>query len=337
MKTYIKKSAVVLFASVLSLSSLDGARDILNTSYDLSRELFPPINAAFAEHWKAETGETISVRQSHAGSSRQARSILEGLQADVVTFNQSSDVELLANGGLVASDWSERFPHNSSPYFSVHTIVVRKGNPKGISDFSDLTKPGVEIVQVNPKTGGNGRYAVLAYYLYALEKHGGDDDKAREFLKGVLANVVTFEQGGRGATVAFTVRRTGDVLVTFEGEAFNIVAQNPDRYEIVTPSTTVLSEFPIAVVESVAKRRGTEDLALAYLEFLYTSVAQEIIAQGYNRPRDEEVAARFSEVLQPTNAVEPTTVFGDWSAIGERFFANNALVDQLLAEIGRRR
>lgn len=332
----LRRLFVVL--SALGLAGAPVARaqtEILNASYDISRELFVAVNAAFEPAYRASRGEAVTVKQSHAGSSRQARSILEGLKADVVTFNQVTDVQLLAENKFVARDWAARYPHNSSPYFSVHSILVRKGNPKGIRDWADLAKPGVAIVQVNPKTGGNGRYAVLAYYAAALEANGGDEAGARAFLKKVLANVVVFESGGRTATSTFTEREIGDVLVTFEAETLSL-AKDP-RYEVVTPSVSILSEFPVAVVDKVAKKRGTAAAADAYLKFLYTPEGQEIIAKNFYRPRDPAVAARHAASLTPVKTLEVNSVFGGWEKAAGTFFENGALVDALLKEIAAER
>lgn len=331
----------LLLVSALSLLGLAAAplahaqTEILNASYDIARELFADVNKSFVPYWKEKTGENVTVKQSHAGSSRQALAIREGLQADVVTFNQVNDVQVLADAKLVAKDWATKFDYNSSPFYSVHSILVRKGNPKGIKDWSDLAKPGVSIVQVNPKTGGNGRYAVLAYYAYGLEANGGDHAKAREFLKKVLANVVVFESGGRSATTTFTDREIGDVLVNFESETLSLSASG--KFDAVTPSVSVLSEFPVAVVERVATRRNTAALAQGYLEYLYTPEAQEILAKNFYRPRNQDVAARYASTLQPVKALEVDAVFGGWPKATSDFFANGALVDTLLREIAAAR
>jgi sulfate/thiosulfate transport system substrate-binding protein len=309
--------------------------EILNASYDISRELFAEVNKSFVPHWKKSSGQDVVVKQSHAGSSKQALAIREGLRADVVTFNQVNDVQVLADAKLVPKDWASKYPYNSSPFYSVHSILVRKGNPRGIKDWADLTKPGVTIVQVNPKTGGNGRYAVLAYYAYGLEANGGDHAKARAFLKKVLANVVVFESGGRSATSTFTEREIGDVLVNFESETLTLSASG--KFDAITPSVSVLSEFPVAVVEKVAKKRGTEALAKGYLDYLYTPEAQDIIAKNFYRPRNPEVAARYTAQLQPVKTLEVENVFGGWTKATETFFANGALVDTLLKEIAAER
>jgi sulfate transport system substrate-binding protein len=327
----------LVLAFGLAAPASHAQKEILNASYDIGRELYADVNKAFVPYWKQKTSEDVVVKQSHAGSSSQARAIREGLQADVVTFNQVTDVDVLADAKLVAKDWPSKFPNNASPFYSVHTMLVRKGNPKNIKDWDDLARPGVAIVQVNPKTGGNGRYAVLAYYVYALDKFGGDAAKARAFLKSVLANVTVFETGGRGATVAFTDRGIGDVLVNFESEALALVARADSKYEIVSPKVSILSEFPVAVVDAVANRRGTAALARGYLEFLYTPEAQEVIARNFYRPRNAEVGKRHAARLAPVKALEVNGTLGGWHKVNAEFFANNALVDTLLREIAAER
>ena len=333
----MKRSLILGLSALLALSAtaVRAQQEILNASYDIGRELFVDVNAAFIPAYKASGGGDLVIKQSHAGSSRQARSILEGLKADVVTFNQVGDVQILADGKLVAKNWASAFANNSSPFYSVHSILVRKGNPKGIKDWADLAKPGVSIVQVNPKTGGNGRYAVLAYYGAGLEASGGNADKARALLKGILANVVVFESGGRAATSTFTEREIGDVLVTFESETSAFAASG--KFEVITPSVSVLSEFPVAVVEKVAKKKGTEALANGYLEYLYTPEAQDIIARNFYRPRNEEVAKRYASKFAPVKILEVNTTFGGWAKATTTFFDNGALVDTLLKEIAAAR
>lgn len=335
----MKRSLVLALSAFLAVSAtaVRAQQEILNASYDISRELFADVNKAFVPAYKASGGGDVVVKQSHAGSSRQARSILEGLKADVVTFNQVGDVQLLADNKLVAKDWSTKFANNSSPYYSVHSILVRKGNPKGIKDWADLAKPGVSIVQVNPKTGGNGRYAVLAYYVAGLQSSGGDAAKARALTKKILANVVVFESGGRTASSTFTEREIGDVLVSFEAETLALANTPNSAFDVVTPSVSVLAEFPVAVVEKVAKKRGTEAVSKAYLEFLYTPQGQEILAKNYYRPRNAEVAARYASKLTPVKTLEVADTFGGWDKATADFFANGALVDVLLKEIAAER
>lgn len=335
MKRSIVLGLIVLLAG--APPAVRAQQEILNASYDLSRELFAEINTAFVPVYKASGGGDLVIKQSHGGSSRQARSVLEGLKADVVTFNQVNDVQLLADYKFVAKDWATKFPHDSSPFYSVHSILVRKGNPKGIKDWADLAKPGVSIVQVNPKTGGNGRYAVLAYQAAGLQASGGDAAKARAFTKKILANVVVFEAGGRTATSTFTEREIGDALVTFEAETLALANAPGSAFEVITPSVSVLAEFPVAVVDKVAAKRGTAVAAKAYLDFLYTPQGQDIIARNYYRPRNAEVAARYMSKLTPVKVVEVGPFFGGWEKVTKDFFDNGALVDVLLKEIAAER
>ena len=304
--------------------------EILNVSYDIARELYATINPAFAEYWKAETGDDVVIKQSHAGSSKQARAILQGLKADLVTFNQVLDVQILADNGFVASDWQQALPNNASPYYSLPAFLVRKGNPKGIEDWDDLAADGVELVFPNPKTSGNGRYTYLAAYGYALDKFDGDDAKAREFVGDFIGNVAVFDTGGRGATTTFIERGIGDVLITFEAEVENIRAQyGEDDYERVVPSMSLLAEFPVAVVDKVAKQRGTEEVSKAYLEFLYTKQGQEIVASFNNRVHNEEVKAEYADKFPEVKLITVEDVFGGWEAANETHFADGGVLDQI--------
>ena len=251
-------------------------REMLNVSYDIARELYAALNPVFIENWAEENDETLTIEQSHAGSSKQARAILQGLQADLVTFNQVLDVQILAENGFVDEDWQQDLPNNASPYYSLPAFLVRGGNPKGIEDWDDLAREDVSIVFPNPKTSGNARYTYLAAYAYALDKFEGDDAAAQEFVGKVLDNVAVFDTGGRGATTSFVERGIGDVLITFEAEVENIRAAEPEgEYERVVPEVSLLAEFPVAVVRKVAEERGTTDVAEAYLDFLSTE-AQEL-------------------------------------------------------------
>jgi sulfate transport system substrate-binding protein len=328
-----------LVAGTAALAGVVGARPvraaepttILNVSYDIGRELFADINKAFvAAHAKA-TGSTVTVNQSHAGSSRQARAILEGLEADVVTFNQVSDVQILVDRGrLVAADWRQRLPNGSSPYHSLPLMIVRKGNPKGIKDWGDLERPDVAVVMVNPKTGGNGRYAYLAAWTWAAATRGGEP-AARAFLRAVLGNVAVFDSGGRAATTSFVERGIGDVLLTFEAETVAIRREyGADRIEPVIPSQSVLAEFPVAVVDKVVDRRGSRALAEAYLRFLWTPEAQEIIARAGNRPSDAATAARFADSYPPVRLVRVEEALGGWPEVMERHFRSDGVMDELL-------
>lgn len=309
------------------------SREILNVSYDISRELFQEINPAFAAEWKARTGQEIAIKQSHGGSSRQARAILEGLAADVVTFNQVVDVQILnEKGGLVPADWQTRFAHNASPYYSLPAFLVRKGNPKKVRNWDDLVRDDVKSVFPNPKTSGNARYTYLAAYAYALEANGKDDAKARAFVKKFLANVPVFDTGGRGATTTFVEREIGDVLITFEAEVNAITKEyGADRFEIVVPPVSILAEFPVAVVEKVAEKRGTTDLAKAYLDFLYAKSGQEILARFAYRVRDAEVAARHAARFPQVRLLTVEAVFGGWDQAMKSHFGEGGSLSQVFA------
>lgn len=306
--------------------------EILNVSYDIARELYATINPAFAEYWQGETGQEVTIKQSHAGSSKQARAIMQGLKADLVTFNQVLDVQVLADNGFVAEDWQQALPNNASPYYSLPAFLVREGNPKGIKDWDDLTREDVQIVFPNPKTSGNARYTYLAAYAYALEAFGGDDAKAREFVGKILNNVAVFDTGGRGATTTFVERGIGDVLITFEAEVENIRAQyGEDEYSRVVPSMSLLAEFPVAVVDKVAQSRGTEEVSKGYLEFLYTKEGQEIIASFNNRVHNPEVKAEYADKFPDVKLVTVEDVFGGWGAANETHFADGGVLDQIQA------
>lgn len=306
--------------------------EILNVSYDIARELYAQINPVFIEQWDAETGNELTVNQSHAGSSKQARAILQGLQADLVTFNQVTDVQVLADAGFVSENWREEFPNDASPYYSLPAFMVRGGNPKGIKDWDDLIRDDVQIVFPNPKTSGNGRYTYLAAYAYALKQNGGDDAAAQAFVDKLLANVAVFDTGGRGATTTFVERGIGDVLITFEAEVENIrKAEAEGAYDRVVPSLSVLAEFPVAVVDRVAQKRGTEEVAKSYLDFLYGRQGQEILASFNNRVHDPEVVAAHAADFPDVELVKVEDVFGGWDQAMETHFASGGVLDALLA------
>lgn len=304
---------------------------ILNVSYDVSRELFADLNPVFEKEWKAKTGKTVTVEQSHGGSSKQARAVLEGLQADVVTFNQVPDVQVLHDkGDLVAADWESRFPDNASPFHSLPVFLVRKGNPKNIHDWSDLVKPGVQVIFPNPKTSGNGRYTYLAATAYALDKFKGDQTKANEFAKALLANVPVFDTGGRAATTTFTNREIGDVLITFEAEAYGVAQEHAkDGYEVVTPPVSLLAEFPVAVVDKVADKRGSRPIATAYLDFLYTPDAQAIIARHFYRIKDGAIAAKAGQKFPDVKLISVDQAFGGWEKVNANYLKSGGFLDQV--------
>ncbi|MDX2287434.1 MAG: sulfate ABC transporter substrate-binding protein [Hyphomicrobiaceae bacterium] len=300
---------------------------ILNASYDVSRELYKEINPAFAAAWKAKGGE-VTVNQSHGGSTKQALAVANGLEADVVTFNQPTDLDFLAEKGLVAADWKTKFPNDAAPYTTTSIFLVRKGNPKGIKDWDDLVKPGTSVVIPNPKTSGNGRYTYLAAWGYALDKTKSPE-KARTFVASLFANVPVFDGGGRGATTTFTQRAVGDVLVTFENEVGLVKAEFGNDFDVVYPSLSIEAAPPVAIVTSVTEKRKSGEIAKAYLDFLFTREAQKIIAKHNFRPRDAEAlkasAAQFPEIK--TFKVEDT--LGNWSTLQKEHFADGGIYDQI--------
>ncbi len=323
--------AVVLSLAAAATASAADKVELLNVSYDVSRELFTQINPAFQASWRTQTGQNIAIRQSHGGSSAQARSVAEGLQADVVTFNQATDIAFLAKSGLVAADWAKRLPDNASPYYSFPVFLVRADNPKRIKDWDDLVKPGVQLIFPNPKTSGNGRYTYLAAYAYARGHNGADEKKARAFLGALLANVPVFDTGGRGAATTFVERRIGDVLITFESEVHAIQQQYASaQLRAVYPSSSIRADFPVAVVDKVVDRRGTRDVATAYLKFLYGETGQEILAKNFNRVRNQAVLRRYRAQF-PDIRLASIEELGGWDYVSQTHFAEGGVLDQLLA------
>src|SRR5215467_5495167 len=272
-----------------------GTVTLLNVSYDPTRELYQDYNTAFAKYWKAKSGNDVKVQQSHGGSSKQARAVIDGLEADVVTLALAYDIDAIAqNAKLLPANWQSRLPNNSSPYTSTIIFLVRKGNPKGIKDWDDLAKPGVSVITPNPKTSGGARWNYLGAWGYALKKSGGDESKAKDFVAKLYANVPVLDSGARGSTTTFVERGIGDVLIAWENEAQMALKQfGPDKFALVVPSVSVLAEPPVAVVDKVAQRHGTTEVATAYLEYLYTPEGQEIVAHNFYRPRDPAVAAKY--------------------------------------------
>ncbi|MCH7423741.1 thiosulfate ABC transporter substrate-binding protein CysP [Shewanella xiamenensis] len=330
------KFTKALLGTLLLGASLNAAaadQTLLNSSYDISRELFSAYNPVFAKHWQEKTGKTVEIKQSHAGSSAQARSILQGLPADVVTFNQVTDVQILHDRGkLIPENWQQLLPNASSPYYSTIAFLVRKGNPKQISDWNDLAKDDVKLVFPNPKTSGNARYTYLAALGYAQKNYGKDNQASLdEFLKKFLGNVAVFDTGGRGATTSFVERGIGDVLITFESEVNNIRQQyGADDYQVVVPKTSILAEFPVAVVEKNAKRNGTQELATEYLNYLYSEESQRLLA-GFNyRVHNEKVVAEFTKQFPAVELMTVEQIIGNWDNAMKTQFANGAKLDQLL-------
>ncbi len=303
---------------------------LLNVSYDVSRELYKDVNAAFAEHWLKQTGDRVTIQQSHDGSSKQAAAVIAGLEADVVTMNQQTDVDKLASKGLVRKDWRNRFPDNSAPYTSTTVFLVRKGNPKNIKDWNDLIKPDNVVILSNPKTSGNARYSYLAAWGYALRTLGSEE-KAREFVTQLFRNVPVLSTGGRAATNTFIQNNTGDVLLTFENEA-SLIANDvgADKFDVVIPSTSIEADHPVAVIESVANKKGTEKLAEAYLGFLWTDEGQEIIAKHHYRPRNLEILARHADEFAKVKLFSINDIIPEgWAAAQRIHFADGGLFDQI--------
>ncbi len=318
----------VLFAPGLAQAA---DKTLLNVSYDVSREFYKDFNAVFAVHWKASTGEAITLNQSHGGSSRQARSVADGLEADVITMNQANDIDVLfERGKLIPQDWAKRLPFNSAPTTSVSVILVRKGNPKAIRDWSDLGKPGVSVIIPNPKTSGNGRYTYLAAWGAAVQ-NGVSPAAAKALVTRIFANVPVLDGGGRGATTTFAQRNLGDALVTFESEVPLIVKEFGAGFEVVYPSRTILAENPVSVVDKVVDRRGTRKAAEAYLQYLYTDAGQEIAARHNLRPRSAKLLARYAKAFPAVQTFTVDAVFGGWALAQKEHFNDGGLYDQVIA------
>ncbi len=325
-------AGALLFASLLSQTAIADV-SLLNVSYDPTRELYQEFNAAFAKHWQAQTGETVSVKQSHGGSGKQARSVIDGLEADVVTLALSNDIdELHQNGALVPANWQSRLPHNSTPYTSTIVLLVRKGNPKAIRDWNDLARPGVEVIAPNPKTGGGARWNYLAAWGYALQQPGGNDASARALVQKIYRNVKVLDSGARGSLVTFSQRGIGDVLISWENEAFLASKElGPDKFDIVVPSVSILAEPPVSVVDKVVDKRGTRKVAEAYLRYLYSPLGQELAAQNYYRPRDAKVAAKYAAQFSKVKLFTIDRVFGGWARAQKTHFDDGAIFDQIIS------
>lgn len=304
---------------------------LLNVSYDPTRELYQDVNKAFAEHWKKTTGEDVTINQSHGGSGKQARAVIDGLDADVVTLALAYDIDAIADkGNLLPKDWQKRLPNNSTPYTSTIVFLVRKGNPKGIKDWNDLVKPGISVITPNPKTSGGARWNYLAAWAYALKQDGGTEATAKEFVSRLIKNVPVLDSGARGATTTFVQRGIGDVLIAWENEAILAVKElGQGQVEIVTPSLSILAEPPVAIVDRVASRHGTQKVAEAYLKFLYTPEGQELAAKHYYRPRSAEVAAKHTGQFTQLKLVTVDGVFGGWQKAQKAHFADGGSFDQI--------
>lgn len=306
------------------------AIELLNVSYDPTRELYEAYNKEFAAHWKEETGQTVTIKQSHGGSGSQARSVIDGLEADVVTLALAYDIDAIVEEGLVSEDWQQDFEQNSTPYTSTMVFLVRKGNPKGIKDWDDLIKKDVSVITPNPKTSGGARWNYLAAYGYALKQNNNDEEKAKQFVKKLFANVEVLDSGARGSTTTFVEKGIGDVLIAWENEALlSLKELGEDEFEIVAPSISILAEPPVAIVDEVVDRKGTREVAEAYLEYLYSEKGQEIAAQNYYRPRNEKVAENYASQFPKVELFTIDEVFGGWDKAQEIHFSDGGVFDSI--------
>jgi sulfate transport system substrate-binding protein len=328
MKSFVRVAAVMAFA--VAVQTVAWAQTLLNVSYDPTRELYVAINAAFNKQWQSKTGKTVQIRQSHGGSGAQARAVSDGLEADVVTLALGYDIDAVQKAGLINdAAWQKRLPQNSSPYTSTIVFLVRKGNPKGIKDWSDLVKPGIGVITPNPKTSGGARWNYLAAWEYGKRHGGGTDAKAREFVAQLFKNVPVLDSGARGATTTFVQRGIGDVLLAWENEAYLAVAEGKGQVEIVVPSISILAEPPVAVVDTVVDKKGTRAVAEAYLQFLYSPEGQEIAARNHYRPRDSKIAAKYAGTFAQVTLFTIDEAFGGWQNAQKAHFADGGTFDQI--------
>ena len=324
----------ILAVALLALPSMYASAAevaLLNVSYDPTRELYQDVNTAFAKFWKEKSGDTVTIKQSHGGSGKQARAVIDGLSADVVTLGLAYDIDIIAEKAkLLPADWQKQFPNNSAPYTSTIVFVVRKGNPKGVKDWDDLVKPGIQVITANPKTSGGARWNYLAAWGYAVKVQNADDAKAQAFVAALYKNVPVLDSGARGATTTFTERGIGDVLITWENEAYLALKEfGKDKVEIVNPSVSILAEPPVAIVEKVAKKKGTLAVAKAYLDFLYTEEGQEIAAHNYYRPRLESVASKHLDQFPKITLFTIDEVFGGWQKAQKTHFNDAGIFDKI--------
>jgi sulfate/thiosulfate-binding protein len=325
--THIISTLLVVAATALAPAK---SLELLNVSYDPTRELYVDFNKAFAAHWKAQTGDEVAIKQSHGGSGKQARGVIDGLQADVVTLALAADIDALyANAKLIPQDWQKRLPENSTPYTSTIVFLVRKGNPKGIKDWDDLIKPGVSVITPNPKTSGGARWNYLAAWAYAKHKQG-NDDAGKAYVTALYKNVPVLDSGARGSTTTFVQRGIGDVAISWENEAFLVLKEfGADKYEIVVPSLSILAEPPVSIVDKVVKKKGTEAVAKAYLEYLYSDEGQDIAGRNYYRPRNQKIAEKYANVFPKLELVTIDAEFGGWTKAQKTHFADGGVFDQI--------
>ena len=333
-RNFIKFPLAVATAGVLSLSAVPALAqqvNLLNVSYDPTRELYVDYNAAFAKHWKAKSGQNVAIKQSHGGSGKQARSIIDGIDADVATLALGGDIDaLVTNGGLLKADWQKRLPHNSAPYTSTIVFLVKKGNPKGLKDWDDLVKPGVQVITPNPKTSGGARWNYLAAWEFAKRKNGGSDAKAKEFVANLFKNVPVLDTGARGSTITFVQRGVGDVLLAWENEAFLALKEfGPDKFEIVAPSLSILAEPSVAVVDKVVDRKGTRAVAEEYLKHLYSDEGQDIAGRNFYRPTSEKAKAKYDKQFAKISLFTIDQAFGGWAKADKAHFADGGSFDQI--------
>ncbi|SHN40644.1 sulfate transport system substrate-binding protein [Duganella sacchari] len=327
-------SKKIIAAAVLAVSAVAPALaaeiSLLNVSYDPTRELYQDVNVAFAKEWKTKTGDTVKIKQSHGGSGKQGRAVIDGLEADVVSLALAYDIDAIAEHKLLSPDWQKKLPHNSTPYTSTIVFLVRKGNPKSIKDWNDLVKPGVSVITPNPKTSGGARWNHLAAYGYALRQPGGSEASAKDFLSKLYKNVPVLDSGARGATTTFVERGIGDVLIAWENEALLAIKElGPTKFDIVAPSVSILAEPPVAVVDKVVDKRGTRKVSEAYLNFLYTDEAQDIIAKNYYRPATEKASKKYAAQFPNVKLFTLAQVAGDWTKAQKTHFADGGLFDQI--------
>ena len=328
----LSKLKIGVLAALVSVTSFGvAAKDFLNVSYDPTRELYEDVNKQFGAYWKQRTGQDINFKQSHGGSGKQARSVIDGLGADVVTLALAADIDVIAEKAkLLPTNWQKKLPNNSTPYTSTIVFLVRKGNPQGIIDWGDLVKPGVGIITPNPKTSGGARWNYLAAWAWAKHQPAGNDAKAQEFVRKIYKNTKVLDSGARGATTTFAERGIGDVLLAWENEAHLAIREEPGKFEIVTPSLSILAEPPVAIVEKNAEKDGNLNLAKAYLNYLYSPAGQEIAAKNFYRPRNATVLKKYATTFKPLKLVTIDKEFGGWTKVQKQHFENGGVFDQIV-------